>query len=538
MWTINKILAHQAGARLYHIKTGRLPASEELARLVDEGVYSELPAYKARGDVKTAAAVLAGDELHMDLGLLYQKLRKTTEKKNLGQVFTPMPAVETALDLVTVMPERIIDPACGAGDFLLACSRRWPQARLTGVEIDSLALAVAATKLKLAKISDAELLWANAINLRHTGTYDLVTGNPPWGGNLSPGDLPKDTHFPGQANSFVYFLELAARLLQPGGQLVFVLPEAFTKVWTYQRVRAWLLENFAISGLHYIPKLFADYYAPAILIAAVRLPCPPIKGVPVWYQKALYKPKVQHNILPAAALEPQRFNFNWQQKMEELWQQCRRDAICLREGELGATLPEGKAVVDFSLGIVTGDNRRFVYNKPAPGRYSLLQARDISPFTTAPPSGWLEYDSVRLQQAAPREKYQAAAKIVYRFIAREIIAAVDYSGSLTLNNLNIILPLRLPFPLEYLVGLLNSKLLNTLYMYKFFTGKVLTRQLKQLPLRLGKAEAVTVLAKKLAQGEGSIAEMDQLVYDLYGLDSGQRSLVAEQHRRLKEMFFV
>lgn len=81
MRTIKKILAHQAGARLYHIKTGRLPASEELARLVDEGVYTELPAYKARGDVKTAAAVLAGDELHMDLGLLYQKLRKTTEKK-------------------------------------------------------------------------------------------------------------------------------------------------------------------------------------------------------------------------------------------------------------------------------------------------------------------------------------------------------------------------------------------------------------------------------------------------------------------------
>ena len=77
------------------------------------------------------------------------------------------------------------------------------------------------------------------------------------------------------------------------------------------------------------------------------------------------------------------------------------------------------------------------------------------------------------------------AKIVYRFISREIIAAADYSGSLTLNNLNIIIPLRLPFPLEYLLALLNSRLINTLYMYKFFTGKVLTRHLKQLPLQVG-----------------------------------------------------
>lgn len=538
MTEIKKILAHHAAARLYYRKTGRLPEPEELARLVDEELNFELKAYKARGDVKTAAAVLASDQLHMDLGQLYQRMKKTAEKKNLGQVFTPMPAVEAALDLVKVKPERIIDPACGAGNFLLACSSRWPKARLAGVDIDSLAVAVAKTRLKLAEHRDASLLNANAFDLSCSGAYDLVTGNPPWGVNLAPEDQPKVTCFPGNVNSFIYFLELAARLLQPGGQLVFVLPEAFTKVWIYQRARCWLLENFVISGLHYIPKLFAGYYAPAVILAAVKLPGVRVKGVPVWYQKTLNEPKVEYSILPTEALQPQRYYINWQQEMEELWQQCSRDAFCLREGELGAALPVGRAVVDFSLGIVTGGNRYFIHAQPAPGRFSLLQARDIAPYVISPPSCWLEYDSVRLQQAAPLEKYQAAAKIVYRFIAREIIAAVDYSGSLTLNNLNIILPLRLPFPLEYLVALLNSELLNTLYMYRFFTGKVLTRQLKQLPLRLGKEKEITALAQKLAQGEGSMAEMDHLVYDLYGLDLGQRRLVAEQHRRLKEIFFV
>mgnify|MGYP001021862702 CR=1 FL=1 len=537
MTKINKILAHHAAARLYHRKTGRLPAPEELARLVDEEVYFELKAYKASGDIKTAAAVMTGDQLEMDLGQLYQLLKKTAEKKDLGQVFTPMPAVEAALDLVKVMPERVIDPACGAGNFLLGCSSRWPRARLAGVDVDPLAIAVAETRLKLAEHSNVCLLNANAFNLSCSGAFDLVTGNPPWGGNLAP-DLPKDSSFPGNVNSFIYFLELAARLLQPGGQLVYVLPEAFTKVRIYQRARAWLLENFAISGLHYIPKLFAGYYAPAVILAAVKMPGVRVKGVPVWYQKTLKESKVEYSILPAEALQPQRYHINWRQEMEELWQQCSRDAICLQEGELGACLPEGRAVVDFSLGIVTGGNRDFLHAQPAPGRLLLLQARDIAPYVISPPSCWLEYDRVRLQQAAPLEKYQAAAKIVYRFIAREIIAAIDYSGSLTLNNLNIILPLRLPFPLEYLVALLNSKLLNTLYMYKFFTGKVLTRQLKQLPLRLGKEMEITVLAQKLAQGERRTAEMDHLIFDLYGLDQGQRSLVAEQHRRLKEMFFV
>ena len=532
---LKRILAHHAGARLYYQQTGRLPAPVELARFVTEKRNTELAAYGAEGEVATARKVLAAGSVHTDLGQIYQNLRKPQEKKDLGQVFTPMAAVEAALDLVDIRPERVIDPACGAGDFLLACRRRWPRAQLAGVDIDSLALAVAETKLRLMGTGDVSLLEANAFFLDFQGQFDLVAGNPPWGSNVPGG---QSETFPPGANSFLYFLELAARLLPPGGQMVYLLPEAFTKVWTYQKARSWLLKNFAVSGLHYIPHLFAGYYAPAVILAAVKKPCPSRQAVPVWYQRDLTRAKAKHNLLPEEALQGQRFNINWNRKMEDLWQQCCQEAFYLREGEYGEKIPEGKAVVDFSLGIVTGDNRRFIRNKPAPGLHALLLAKDVTPFVTASPSRWLDYDKGGLQQAAPLEKYLVPAKIVYRFISREIIAAVDYSGSLTLNNLNIIIPISLPFALEYLAALLNSKLLNTLYMYKFFTGKVLTRQLKQIPLRQGRVEEVTGLAKKLALGKGSREELDDIIFDLYGLDSKQRLLVAAMQRRLKEMFFV
>lgn len=58
MTEIEKILAHQAGARLYHRKTGRLPVPEELARLVDKDVFIELKKFQARGDVNTPSAPL------------------------------------------------------------------------------------------------------------------------------------------------------------------------------------------------------------------------------------------------------------------------------------------------------------------------------------------------------------------------------------------------------------------------------------------------------------------------------------------------
>lgn len=538
-------MAHHAGARLYRQLQGRYPTPGELANFVQGEVAREgLAAYAARGDVDIAAQVLRDLEKKApSLGEVCQRLRDLDEKKGLGQVFTPAVAVEAALDLAgDFVPQRIIDPACGAGDFLLAAARRWPGARVTGMDIDPLALAVAGTNMALAA-GKAQLILANALKSEAQGELDLVMGNPPWGCKLPREDVQGYTIAGDKLlNSFVYFLELAARLLRPGGRLIYILPEAFAKVWTYQDARGWLLENFALTGLHYIPYLFRDYYAPAMILAAVRLPAPAPKTIPVWYQRRIQDEKIRYNRIPARNLTAERFNINWNWDMEELWRHCRRGAHYLEEASLGDPVPQDSAVVDFSLGIVTGDNRRHVLRRRScPEEIPILSARDVQAFAIQRPSHWLRYDADALQQAAPLEKYTAPRKIVYKFIAREIVAAVDDSGSLTLNNLNIIVPLALPFALEYLTALLNSRLLNTLYMYRFFTGKVLTRHIKQLPLQAGKEgkqRRIAALARDLAAGSGDREELEKAVFELYGLGSTQRELVENQYRRLREIFFV
>lgn len=542
MTMTNIILAHHAGARLLQQATGRYPSPEELACFVSGG--GDMEYFQARGDVVVAQAVLdSPEELELDLGRLYQQLRQTQEKKGLGQVFTPVHAVEAALNLVGVgEAERVIVPACGGGEFLLSTARRWPGANIVGVDIDALALAVARSRLTLAGIQGVRLLQGNALILPMGRDYDLVLGNPPWGGKLDAGQVETYTISPGKLlNSFVYFIELAARLLRPGGRMALVLPEAFIKVWGYQGAREWFMQNFALSGLHYLPHLFRDYYAPAIIMAAVRRPAVAPQEIPVWIQRG--RGKTHHyNTLPAQAVQPQRININWRRGMEAVWSKCAQGAVYLREGNVGAPLPPGQAVVDFSLGVVTGDNDRFVDDKPLSSLHvPVLRARDVRPFCVGQPSSWLKFKAGELKQAPPLAKYRVPAKIVYRFIAREIMAAPDYSGAPTLNNLNIIIPLRLPFSLEYLLALLNSKLINTLYMYRFFTGKVLTRHLKQLPLQVGREEEqqkITSLVRDLVAGQGDGGLLDEVIFSLYGLGEEERNLIAQQHRRLRGVFFV
>src|SRR5690554_3768131 len=177
MREVNVVLAHHAGARLYRHRAGRYPSAEELARLVsgEAGlILEELAAYRARGCLEVAQAVLESPGgLAQDLGQLYQKLRRIQEKKSLGQVFTPDHAVEAALALLgSGQPQRIIDPACGAGEFLLRAARYWPQAQILGVDIDPLALAVAKTRLSLAGTPGVELVRGNALVLPLGGEFD------------------------------------------------------------------------------------------------------------------------------------------------------------------------------------------------------------------------------------------------------------------------------------------------------------------------------------------------------------------------------
>lgn len=555
---LKQVLAHYVACQLFHRLTGALPKPEQLVELVTgkaPGLSREdCVRFKAalagfadcKGELQYAAQVVADCKPNPpDPSRIYQQRRLRRHKKGLGQVFTPARAVEAAMAMAAAAPDRVADPACGSGDFLLRAAELWPGAELWGSDIDSTALAIARSRLSLSG-ANFELDRGNFLLLPRTmprlaASFDLVAGNPPWGSVLRQRDIA-GYEIGGERplNSFVYFIQLAHWLLQPGGCMVLVLPEAFAKVRTYQAARRWLLERFVVTGLHYIPNLFHGYYVPALLLAAIKQTGGQ-RSVPVKYQPSLGRPAVQFNLLPPAALNSRRFQLNWCRELEELWAYCSRGAVHLREGNLGGREVAGEAVVDFSLGIVTGNNRRFVADKPlTPAHLPLLYAKDVRPFRIGPPSRWLVYDREKLQQAAPLAKFRQK-KLVYRFVAREIVTAVDYSGALTINNLNIIVPLRLPFDLEYLAALLNSRLLNTLYIYRFFTGKVLTGHLKQLPLQVGTAQQqrqVVQLARQLAEGKGELAELDKLVDDVYQLQDCQRQLVASQYRQLKEVFFV
>jgi 23S rRNA G2445 N2-methylase RlmL len=109
------------------------------------------------------------------------------------------------------------DPFAGSGTELVERARLGPYARLLGTDIDQRALDAAAKNLAAAGIGDAALAIADATTHTPEPAPTLIVTNPPMGRRLSRRE--------GALATLVdRFLHNAARVLAPGGRLVWTSP--------------------------------------------------------------------------------------------------------------------------------------------------------------------------------------------------------------------------------------------------------------------------------------------------------------------------
>lgn len=185
------------------------------------------------------------------LGQAREVLHRTGERQALGAWFTPAGLARQLVDRAAVggrRPGRVLDPACGGGAFLLAAFERFPDAYLTGVDIDPLAVRVTRAALELAGCTDHDIRCADALT-SPVPPADLVVGNPPFLSQLQRRTARDDRRrralvgrFGPAASGYVdeaavFLLATATALLAPRGTAVLIVPEALLATAGHQRIR-------------------------------------------------------------------------------------------------------------------------------------------------------------------------------------------------------------------------------------------------------------------------------------------------------------
>lgn len=137
--------------------------------------------------------------------LLAAVSKERRPRHELDTYLTPLEFCEAGLSLVTGTPRLILDPGSGEGAWGIAARKRWPQAHLTGVEIQEKFQKPVAYDTW---ISTDFRKWLHDDEPRPL--FDLVIGNPPY----------KD----GEWESW---LIKCMSLLSFGGEVIWLLPHRY-----------------------------------------------------------------------------------------------------------------------------------------------------------------------------------------------------------------------------------------------------------------------------------------------------------------------
>lgn len=152
-----------------------------------------------------------------------------------GQVFTPEALVKEMLALRR-NAGRVLEPSCGSGAF--ATPLRAAGADLVALELDP-------------EHAPDYALVGDFFDYPLAERFATVIGNPPY---LRFRDIPAATRrkldmarFDTLSNLYCFFIEKAVRHLEPGGELIFVVPRDFPKATSARRMNRWLFEHGTIT---------------------------------------------------------------------------------------------------------------------------------------------------------------------------------------------------------------------------------------------------------------------------------------------------
>jgi tRNA1(Val) A37 N6-methylase TrmN6 len=216
-------------------------------------------------------------------GIAYEELIKDTFDKNDNQqFFTPRTVVDFMVDaLAPKRGEKICDPACGSGGFLIATSEfihsnfgESAGAELRGAEIDSRMAWVAqmnllmhgASKGRVSLLRNGGSLGLSEQSLKELPDdyFDIVITNPPFGSDFSEAEhlskyqLGKDRT---SRRRGVLFVERCLRMLKPGGRMAIILDDSILSGSNNDDVRNLVLSKAVLRGVIGLPDAAFMPYA-------------------------------------------------------------------------------------------------------------------------------------------------------------------------------------------------------------------------------------------------------------------------------------
>lgn len=467
--------------------------------------------YKNRLNNVSSDSFLANLIPHNDLysySVAYQILLDSGEKSKTGAYYTPQFIVQEVVQSLVSKDKKYLEPCCGVGFYTLeyiqayhAKFGTYPNGLIYANELDPISAEI--TRLNILQLTqhqmpDFYVSQGDGLQLA-LEDMDLVITNPPYGIKYKYPAM--DT-----TEIFSHFIHKSlSQFLNTNGVFNFILPTSVLSVAKHKEIRKYILDNYQIEYIKHYGKSFDGVFSDVISLQIRKAP-PLIHNSRNIHTIQLIQE--ENNQVITKKVSQQTFidndytiTFIDEEENQMIEQYYSIPHVTLQN-------------CTFALGIVTGDNANFVFEGPSSDKSfkEIISGKEINKGTIDFQKKKYILDEPDRYQQKPSMSLFQEKKIIYKFISKEIVSAVDTTGILTLNSANLIVlnpSIKTPegesLSEEYISAILNSQSINRLYQMKYGNPlKVLKKSLQELPIFLFNKEIRNIIIANYMAGKHDI----------------------------------
>lgn len=511
--------------------------------------------------------IYIGQSLKEDtLGKLFERLIDEAERKNLGQFYTSQEIVDYMIEFLDIKHDsKILDPTCGCGVFLTTAYKylrkvnKYPLKNIYGIDLNRTATELTRINLWLKNGMQSESLRILEKNIRigntivdneildnkafkwhkefgeelQSGGFDFIIGNPPYvtvkiGIDFDAGNPLFSQIMNGPVNAASLIIMRAFQLLKNGGVMAFVLPKTLLRVNSYSKLREFILNNCQILHIVDLGSYFPDVRGEQILL---------------FIKKTQDTKNIDKNSILIKILSDknktisQQKNFYIKQGLFRrydnflLFEDKKLYSLVNKIGKTGQPLYE---LAEIFRGLALNPSSDFIYHQPAEKLTPIIKGNNItkSGFKTkyfinpSKLNGGMKLSKLKKQKIVLQNIFSAESGMISTF---------DQEGYITFDTVTNVVIKANRISYKYLLGLLNSKLMNFYLMFAIFNKSKLTMHtdavyLGKLPVIVNDIDEQESIEKLVENFETSkdkavLKELDKQIFKMYGINDYEQQIV-------------
>ncbi len=475
----------------------------------------------------------------------YEKSLKPSKKKSMGIFYTDSKLANYMINTINIKPsDKVIDPSCGNGVFIRCLidkfKNKFIPSNVFGVDYDKDIINL--LKDNLSNVySENDLLtnivYGNSLGNRvkcmnikdDNDKYDFIIGNPPYvpakdGKNYNSKLFSYKKYISTSVNLSMIMLVRSMDLIKEAGIISFILPKNILHVECYDKLRKELLSKYTIIEIVDLGIYFKGVRGEQIILTIKKK-----------------VPSSNHKIVIKHLINKKDFIMNSTEIKQNIF--IKNNIIVLYSSNQEIELLEklqnsGLKLVE----LVDGNIFRGVAVDNKNKTYKTYRGRDIGKFSV---KECINANPIDLKNA----KIQLLTRnklILQNIFSSEagIIASYVNDGSISNETVTNIVHHDDEL-LKYLLGLLNSKLINYYLIIKIYNDSRLTmhtdkKYIGEIPIIISKDyyyKIIKIVERALNKDYNKLPEItkeiDKLVYEIYKLEDSDIEIV---ENRIKNIF--